>query len=70
MPSTSGRGRAELHYGKVDGESPGVLTGIMLNKMYLYGTKFDVIVDHEPLVSLYRSHSRALPVRVANTRAS
>ena len=41
----------------------------MMNKMYLYGTKFEVIVDHEPLVSLYKSHSRALPVRVAKHKS-
>ena len=47
---------AELQYGKVDGESLGVLTGILSNKMYLYGTKFTVVVDHLPLVPMYKSH--------------
>ena len=60
---------AELHYGKVDGESLGVLTGILSNKMYLYGTKFTVVVDHLPLVPMYKSHSKALPARVAKHKS-
>ena len=60
---------AELQYGKVDGESPGVLTGILSNKMYLYGTKFTVVVDHLPLVPMYKSNSKALPARVAKHKS-
>ena len=52
---------AELHYGKVDGGSLQVLTGILSNKMYLYGTKFTVVVDHLHVVPMYKSHSKALP---------
>ena len=37
----------------------------MNNRTYLYGQSFEVVTDHEPLVALYNSHSRALPVRVA-----
>ena len=37
----------------------------MNNRTYLYGKSFEVVTDHEPLVALYKSHSRALPVRVA-----
>ena len=55
---------AELQYGKVDGESLGVLTG-----MYLYGTKFTVVVDHLPLVPMYKSNSKALPARVAKHKS-
>ena len=67
----SGRAKteAELQYGKVDGESLGVLTGILSNKMYLYGTKFTVVVDHLPLVPMYKSHSKALPARVAKHKS-
>jgi len=44
---------AEMNYGKVDGESLGVLTGIRSNKMYLYGRPFQVVVvDHEPLCTM------------------
>ena len=54
----------EQKYSKVEGESLGILKGIRTNKWYLYGTKFEVIVDHQPLVSLY-SRKKELPVRVA-----
>ena len=56
---------AEKGYGKVEGESLGLVHGILENRMYLYGTKFTVVVDHKPLVALYSSHSRLLPMRVA-----
>ena len=56
---------AEKGYGKVEGESLGLVHGILENKMYLYGTRFTVVVDHKPLVALYSSHSRSLPMRVA-----
>ena len=36
----------------------------MMNKMYLYGTKFEVMTDHEPLVSLYNRPNKSAPVRV------
>ena len=67
----SGRAKTEteLQYGKVDGESLGVLTGILCNKLYLYGTKFTVVVDHLPLVPMYKSHSKALPARVAKHKS-
>ena len=67
----SGRAKteAELQYGKVDGESLGVLTGILCNKLYFYGTKCMVVVDHLPLVPMYKYHSKALPVRVAKHKS-
>ena len=58
-----------MNYGKVDGESLAVLTGIHSNKMYLYGTKFEVVVDHQPLVSMYNSVSKTLPMRVAKHKS-
>ena len=51
---------AERGYGKVEGESLGLLHGILENKMYLYGTRFTVVMDHKPLVALYSSHLRSL----------
>ena len=56
---------AEQGYSKVEGESLAVYSQIMTNRRYLYGTKFVVIVDHEPLVTLYNSKGSPLPVRVA-----
>ena len=61
--------KAERNYGKVEGESLGILFGILSNKQYLYGTKFEVVVDHLPLVSLYNSNGRDLPVRVAKHKS-
>ena len=61
--------KAEMNYGKVDGESLAVLSGIHSNKMYLYGTKFTVVVDHEPLVQMYNGHSKSLPFRVAKHKS-
>ena len=60
---------SELNYGKVDGESLAILSGILSNRTYLYGDKFTVITDHQPLVPLYKSHSRDLPVRVAKHKS-
>ena len=42
----------EQGYSKVEGESLSVLTLIRTNKRYLYGTQFEVVVDHQLLVSL------------------
>ena len=61
--------QAEMNYGKVDGESLGVLSGIKSNKMYLYGKPFQVVVDHEPLCNLYNNHSREVTVRVAKHKS-
>ena len=57
--------KAEANYGKVDGESLGVASMIMANKMYLYGTEFEAVTDHQPLCSLYNCTNRNLPARVA-----
>ena len=53
----------------MDGESLVVVIGILSNRMYLYSTQFEVVVDHEPFISLYNSNSRDLPVRVAKHRS-
>ena len=49
--------------------SLGVLTGIRSNKMYLYGKPFQVVVDHEPLCTMYNKHSREVTVRVAKHKS-
>ena len=54
---------AEKNYSKVEGESLAVLSGCMMNRLYLYCTKFKVVVDHKPLVPLYNSPNRPAPVR-------
>ena len=50
---------ADMDYGKVDGERLGVLSGMLANKMYLYGTRFTVVTDHLPIVPMYNSHSKS-----------
>ena len=55
--------KAEANYGKLDGESLGVASMIQINKMYLYGTEFEVVTDHQPLCALYNSTYRNLPTR-------
>ena len=46
-----------------------MLTRVLSNKMYLYGTKFTVVVDHLPQVPMYKSHSKALSARVAKHKS-
>ena len=57
--------KAEANYGKVDGESLGVTSMIQPDKMYLYGTEYEVVTVHQPLCALYNSTHRNLPTRVA-----
>ena len=54
----------EAKYGKVEGESLAVAFGVKSNRTYLYGSKFEVVVDHKPLVPLYNSVARPSPIRV------
>ena len=56
--------KAEANYGKVEGVSLGVASMIQVNKMYLYGTEFEVLTDSQPLCALYNSTHRNLPSRV------
>ena len=60
---------SELNYGKVDGESLSVLFGIKIHKDYLYGTRFEVVTDHKPLVSIYNNPSRELKERVVRHKS-
>ena len=59
--------KPEKGYSKVEGESLAVLSGIKSNKMYLQGTHFEVMVDHQPMVSLYnkRRAPDSMPERVS-----
>ena len=56
---------AETKYGKVDGESLAVMSMILTNRRYLYGTAFQAVTDHKPLCSMYNRARRELPTRVA-----
>ena len=46
-----------------------MLSGILANKMYLYGTRFTVVTDHKPIVPMFNSHSKSMPVRVAKHKS-
>jgi hypothetical protein len=61
--------KAEKGYGKVEGESLAVLTGIKTNSRFLYGTEFEIITDHMPLIPLYNNPTRPAPVRVERHRS-
>ena len=61
--------KAEQNYGKIEGESLAVYSGIKTNSRYLYGTKFQTVTDHEPLVVLYNNPGRLAPVRVERHRS-
>ena len=52
--------KAEANYGKVEGVSLGVASMIQVNKMYLYGTEFEVLTNYQPLCALYNSSHRNL----------
>ena len=58
----------EQAYSKLKGEPLSVLTGIRMNRRYLYETKFEVVMDHQPLVSLHNVKKNLL-VRVAKHRS-
>ena len=54
--------KTEQAYSKVEGESLGIINGVKKHKKYLYGTQFEVLIDHELLVSLYNK-KKELPAR-------
>ena len=59
---------AEAGYGQIERESNGVLTGMMMNKMYTMGAKVEVVTDHEPLVPIYNSAQKPKQLRVNSHR--
>ena len=60
--------QTEMNYGKTEGESLAIFSGIMRLKNYLYGTDFEVVTDHKPLVPLYNHPTRPAPTRVERHR--
>ena len=60
---------SERNYAKIEGESLSILFGIKIHKEYLYGSSFEVVTDHKPLVSLYNNHSKNLPERVGRHKS-
>ena len=49
-------------------ESNGILTGMMMNKMYTLGTHTEVVTDHEPLIPIYSSSKKPNQLRVDSHR--
>ena len=47
--------KAEAAYGQIERESNGILTGMMMNKMYTLETFVEIVADHKPLIPLYNS---------------
>ena len=58
----------EKKYAVIEGESLAILFGITVSRMFLYGMKFEVVTDHQPLVSLYNNPKQTGPVRVEQHR--
>ena len=59
---------AERRYSQIEKESNALLTGIISNRTYLMGVKFEAVVDHKPLVPLYNSPGRPKQMRVDRHR--
>ena len=60
--------KAEAAYGQIERESNGILTGMMMNKMYTLGTPVEIVTDHKPLIPLYNAASRPKNLRVDRHR--
>ena len=58
----------EKRYAVIEGESLAVLYGVMANRMYLYGLEFTVVIDHQPLVTLYNNPKLTGLVRIEQHR--
>ena len=55
---------AEAGYGQIERESNGILTGMLMNRMYTLGTHVEVVTDHEPLIPIYSSSQKPTQIRV------
>ena len=49
---------AETRYSVSEWESLGVISSIKHFHYYIYGRKFKVVVDHKPLINIFRVHSK------------
>ena len=58
----------EARYGQIERESNGILTGMLMNKMYTLGTKVEVVTDHTPLLPIYSTSARPRQLRVDRHR--
>ena len=60
----------EKAYSQIEKESLGFYSGVVANRMYLLGTKFEAVVDHKPLLPLYNKVTRPKQARVDRHRMS
>ena len=51
----------EKAYIQIKKESLGIYSGIVTNRMYLLGTKFEAVVDHKPLLSMHNNNKVTRP---------
>ena len=58
----------EARYGQIERESNGILTGMLMNKMYTLGTQVEVVTDHKPLLPIYQAAGRPRQLRVDRHR--
>ena len=58
----------ESRYGQIERESNGILTGMMMNKMYTLGTDVEIVTDHKPLIPIYNATSRPKNLRIDRHR--
>ena len=60
--------KVESEYGQFERESNGILTGMIINKMFTLGTHIEVATDHEPLIPIYSSSKKPNQLRVDSHR--
>ena len=58
----------EARYGQIERESNGILTGMLMNKMYTLGAQIEVVTDHKPLLPIYQAAGRPRQLRVDRHR--
>lgn len=58
----------EKRYSQIEKESMALMTGVISNKTYLMGEKFEAMVDHKLLLPLYNTLRRPKEMRVDRHR--
>ena len=58
----------EQRYSQMERESNGILSGMMMNKMYTLGTHIEVVNDHKPLLPMYQCKGKKGNLRVDRHR--
>ena len=58
----------ESHYSQIERESNGILTGMLMNRMYTIGTHIEIVTDHKPLVPIYSGQAKPKQLRIDRHR--